>query len=477
MAPSTRHITWIAAAEAVALMAVAAAALMLLPAAEAMRATAALAVAYLVPRALCVRSHCATMAGRAVLLAAALVLAAIALPFLHHCTVACGASFAMPSLTGDASQYYDWALAHYDGSAVEPKVTFWGYSMLIIALWRVLGVSVIWPVAANVLATLVTIVLAGRLAARVAVTRPQRAATLAMAMTAVLAYFMSQGAQMLKEPWVYLAITLVAHSLLPGANSEQRTANSEQRGSLLPTPYSLLLMFALGCIILAAVRAKYVNFVLVGVVMMALAGRMRQWRYHAVLLLIALAGWVLGMAMTDHYTVVQQVNNVTGEGGMATMFAADGAYQQLMGDYFSYSVWQRMLHLPLACGVQWVIPFPWLPQDEPATWLSVAPRLRLGWYVLSGVVLYFYLFRSWRRGWSWAAWAWLPMVCAVAIAYMTGGTVSRYILPFQPWWMALAAVTVLTCWHRRSFGLFMVAYIVLMATVLALCHQAVIINP
>ena len=211
--------------------------------------------------------------------------------------------------------------------------------------------------------------------------------------------------------------------------------------------------------------------------MMALAGRMRQWRYHAALLLIALVGWVLGMAMTDHYTVVQQVNNVTGEGGMATMFAADGAYQRLMGDYFSYSVWQRMLHLPLACGVQWVIPFPWLPQDEPATWLSVAPRLRLGWYVLSGVVLYFYLFRSWRRGWSWAAWAWLPMVCAVAIAYMTGGTVSRYILPFQPWWMALAAVTVLTCWRRRSFGLFMVAYIALMATVLVLCHQAVIINP
>lgn len=472
MATVERHHTWLCAAELTALAALAAATLALLPWAEALRTTAALAVAYLPPRALYRRSGHCTAAGRAVLLLAAVGLSAIAVPMLYHATVASGATFRMPRLVGDASDYYNWALAHYDGSAVKPKVTFWGYSVLIIGLWRVLGVSVIWPVAANVMATLLSIVLTGHVAAAIAATRRRRTATLAMAMIAVQAYFMSQGAQMLKEPWVYLAIMLIALSLVPRPDREQGTANSEQRGSLITHHSSLITMFALGCFILAAVRAKYVNFVFIGLIMLAVAGRLRQWRRYGLLLAITLLCWWLGMAMTDHYTVMQQVNNVTGQGGMAGLFAPEGVYQHLVGDYFRHPVWHKLLLLPVTCSAQWVIPFPWLPQDEAATWLSVVPRLRLGWYVLSGTVIYFYLFRSWRRGWQWAAWAWFPMVCFAAIAYMTAGTVSRYILPFEPWWMAMAAVAVMGSWRQRQFRVFMAAYFVFMTVVLVISHHA-----
>ncbi len=468
-----RNLRWILAAELVALATVAAFTLWALPVLQAFQATTALAVAYIAPRWLYVSSaHCSRV-GRWVLLVAALWLAAIAVPFLYHCTVAYGASFQMPFLWGDARDYYEWALAHYDGSAVEPKVTFWGYSLLIIALWKVLGVSVIWPVAANVMATLFTIVLTGHVAARIVTSRQSRTATLAMAMIAVQGFFMSQGAQMLKEPWVYLAITLLAYSLVPTFGSCE-VSRGKRIGSSYITHY---LLFVLGCFILAAVRAKYVNFVFIGIIMLAVAGRMRQWRHYGALLVITLLCWWLGMAMTDHYTVIQQVNNVTGEGGMATIFAPEGAYDRLLGDYFHYPVWKKLLYLPLTCGVQWIIPFPWLPQGESASWLSLVPRMRLGWYVLSGVVIYFYLFRSWRRGWQWAAWAWFPMVCYVGIAYMTSGTVSRYILPFEPWWMALAAqpLSRLMSGNSGSKRLvwFVVAYVALMVVVLSLCYVAV----
>ncbi|MBQ9217235.1 MAG: hypothetical protein IJ160_03525 [Muribaculaceae bacterium] len=482
---------WLHAAEAMALLAVATGAAWALPTAQAAQMTAALVVAYALPCWIYARSRHSTPAGRAVLLAAALWLAAIAIVAVWQATVGSGASFAMPQLYGDASQYYDWALAHYDGSAVRPKVTFWGYSLIIVALWRILGVSIIWPVAANVLVTLLTIVLTGHMAARLVATRQARTATLAMAMIAVQAYFMSQGAQMLKEPWIYLAVTLMAYSLMPLPRSEKRETRSEKRETrskkretrsekretrseiILNSQFSILnysLLFALGCLLLAAVRAKYINFFIIAILLMAVASRFKQWQRYGALLAISLLCWWLGMIMTDHYTVVQQVNNVTGQGGMAAMFAPAGPYHRLLGDYFSYPVWQRLLHLPLTCAVQWIIPLPWLPDNAQPQWLSIVPRLRLGWYVLSGVVAYFYLFRSWRRGWPWMVWAGLPMMCYVGIAYITAGTVSRYILPFGPWWMTMAAATALSCWRWRPFRLFMATYVVLMAIVLAVCH-------
>lgn len=465
-------------AEVLALLAVAAGTLWAFPLLQAMQMTTALTVAYLVARSYYARCCHACMGGRVVLLLAALWLAAIAVPFVHHATLGSGATFRMPTLYNDAARYYDWALAHYDGSAIEPTVTFWGYPLMIVGLWRVLGVSIIWPVALNVMMTLLTIVLTGQLAARVVATDQRRTATVAMAMIAVQAFFMSQGAQMLKESWVYLAITLIAYSLVPLSRSEKQEARSkrqEARSKRQSRHYSLFIfhysLFFVGCFVLAAVRAKYVNFIFIAIVMLAVAGRLRQWRYYATLLMLTAVCWWMGMAMTDNYTIVQQVNNVTGQGGMDAMFPAQGAYHSLLGDYYHYPLWKKLLYLPITCGVQWVIPFPWLPAGSHASWLGMVPRLRLGWYVLSGVVVYFYIFVSWRRNLQWMAWAWFPMVCYVGIAYMTSGTVSRYILAFEPWWMVLAAVTVLTCWRQRSLRIFMGVYLLLVVTVLAICHQ------
>ena len=487
MTATRQHIKWCLAAELLALLLVAVVTCCCMPLAQAARMIIALAVAYALPCWFYHHGDHATPLGRGVLLVAALWLAAIAIPFVWQCTVGSGASFAMPDLCCDANDYYNWALAQYDGSAVKPKMTFWGYPILIVALWKVLGVNVIWPVVMNVMATLFTIVLAGRLAARLDYEHRERVATLAMASLTLMGFFMSQGAQMLKEPWVYLAMTLIAYGLMPASPpapvlSKRKTTSRHY--SLFIIHYSLI--YSLGCLILAAVRAKYINFLFIGLFMMLVAGLMspqlpegganrcspfRESGGLRLLLLFAITlfFWWLGMVMTDHYTIIQQVNNVTGENGMATIFAPEGVYQRILGDYFHYPVWKKLLYLPATCGVQWIIPFPWMPEGEHASWLSMVPRLRLGWYILSGVLLYFYLFRSWRRGWQWAIWAWFPMLCYVGIAYMTAGTVSRYLLAFQPWWMALSALTLLNCWRLRSFRLFMLAYLLAFAAILITC--------
>ena len=162
MTATRQHIKWFLAAELLAFLLVAVVTCCCMPLAQAARMTIALAVAYALPCWFYHRGDHATPLGHGVLLVAALWLAAIAIPFVWQCTIGSGASFTMPQLIGDANDYYNWALAQYDGSSVKPKVTFWGYSILIVALWKVLGVNVIWPVVMNVMATLSSALLSPR---------------------------------------------------------------------------------------------------------------------------------------------------------------------------------------------------------------------------------------------------------------------------------------------------------------------------
>lgn len=451
---------WMLGAEWMALVLLVIATQALFPWQEAVRSTVAFAVAYAVPRYAYRRSNLATTAGSTVLLAVAVWTITISIGYIYNSTIRNGASFQMPMLFNDSAKYYDWALNHYDGSVVEPKITFWGYPLFIVGLWKVLGVNIIWPVASNSLISLLTVVLTGRLAAVVCPARKQAATTLGMAFVSVQGYFISQGAQMMKESWIYLSMTLMALSLLMTMRASTQRQFTKS-----------VLLYALGCFILAAVRAKYINFMFIGLAMMALANGFRNWRHTGLLFIITLICWFLGMSMTLNYTVEQQVNNVTGNGGMDSLFSLHPTYYRLLGDYFHYPVWKKLFCLPLTCGVQWVIPFPWMSPSSPIGVVGLSQRFQLGWYVLSSIVIYFYLFQSWRHGWQWAAWSWIPMMCLVGIAYMTAGTVSRYILCFQPWLMSLAAFAVLRCGKQRSFLVFTAGYLLVTAIVLFWCYQ------
>ena len=70
-------------------------------------------------------------------------------------------------------------------------------------------------------------------------------------------------------------------------------------------------------------------------------------------------------------------------------------------------------------------------------------------------------------------------MCAAAVAFTTSGTVSRYILPYEPLFVTIA-VWVLLKYHesttphkknfRRSFILWCVAYAATVTIILTICY-------
>ncbi|MBQ7691569.1 MAG: hypothetical protein IJT30_10340 [Muribaculaceae bacterium] len=430
-----------------------------------------LAVAYAVPRAAYTTRSWCTTAGRWVLTTMGLAMCALAVLTVWECTVAAGLTTETPLLIADDGNYFRWALHHYDGRCAEPRVAFPGFPMLMLWSWRVLGVSVVWPIALNVLLTLLAVVMTAATTRRLlaGVTRQSDGwhATAALCMTAVLAYFLSQGLRVQKEAMVYLSITCIGYAL---AGMNNRHGGAERQ------PWRDAVLWAGGCLMLALARTTYLYFALIGLAVVGLP----RFRHHWRTLLAALALAAPAIALGNHlasYSVEGHLDIVRGGYYMQKAFLSGTTqqpYLDLIGDYFMQPVWRRLAILPLACCVQFVIPFPWVYTSP--TVLTVLPRLAWGWYAVGGMVLFYYLMQFTRGGrrLGIGAWAWWPAAIYVIIAYVVAGTVHRYVLPVELLGVPLA-VTVLARLRegewRRAFRRWALAYVLALATTLVVCHH------
>lgn len=396
-------------------------------------ATAALAVAYHVPRWFYARSRLATLAGHALLTGIALWLAVLALGFLWHSTAAEGRSMQWPHLDGDMANYYQWAVYHYSGQMPKPKITFGGYPATFLPLWWLMGQSLLWPVAMNVMLTLVALLLTSRMSVALLGTgvaaQERRVATWTIGLTGVLAFWLSQGTTLLKEPWTYVAVTLVGWALALAMRGGSRRRS--------------LWLFAAGALILAVVRAKYVNFLPIAIVLLMAADYRRHWRLAALWAVAVALCWALGLVLADYYSVGQQANNVVGNEVMARAFEAHGLRGEFVARYYAAPWWQRVLVLPFTTALQTVIPLPVPPREQWCEITSWLPRIQWGWYAVVVLAVFFYL-RRWRGSSRVVkCWTLFAPACIVAVAYMTAGMVSRYVLSFEPL-IAVAAVAWIT---------------------------------
>lgn len=112
---------------------------------------------------------------------------------------------------------------------------------------------------------------------------------------------------------------------------------------------------------------------------------------------------------------------------------AVGSYSSVIGDYYFRSQAERIAWLPVASVTQYLPPFPWnFTRDTYIAPTVVWAHLAFLWYIIGGMVCCWYALCSWRKQASgglgmWGVW-WA--VCYLGIAYMSGGTVARYWLPF-----------------------------------------------
>ena len=433
--------------------------------ADGLRITAAYLVAYLLPLFLLKRSRGSSNAAHAVLLLIAIFICTVAYDSLVTWTSIDGYSLQRPNVIGDARSYYKWAILDYEGSAEYNPGMFPGFPLMMVALWKLLGMSVIWPQAMNMMFTLASVVFTGMLTRRLLGPRtslaPRTLQLGAMLLMCLLPYYLVSGVTILKEAGTFLAFAMGGYAL------SSMAASDEERHNL----WRDLLILVLACALLAFIRPTFLYFMAVGVVVMALPQWRRDWLMSLFMLLVI----ALFMALGDYlasYSLNRQIEIVDGGWNMQRTF--NNHYNQsIVGFYFLYSPLHRLALLPMTMGVQFVLPFPvpWMPpyNDEPFL-LCYFSRMTYGWYLFGGTALFYCLFMSWRRHENIGVWAWWPVIVYVGLAYVMAGTMARYMLPFQP----LMVPMVLFVLYRLCQGHWRRAYAVWIITLLVVLMAALI---
>lgn len=438
--------------------------------ADGARITAAYLVAYLVPRFILSRARGTSLTAATILFLISSLLIAANYTNLLVWTSVEGYSLELPNLEGDARNYYRWALAHYDHRFAAPNVVYPGFPLLMVALWKVFGLSVIWPQAMNLMFTLTSVVLTGMTTERLLnhrVSVPQKALLSGgILLSCVLTFCLINGINILKEASTYLALSLAGYVLasMAGADNERDIRMRD------------LVLFVLACALMTLIRTTTLYFIALGVVIMTFPNWRRNWRTALMMLGVVLVFFVIGEYYSND-TFNRHSRIVNGGWHMQWTFAEEDAYRSLynyvIGYYYLYSPIHRLSLLPFTLSVQFIIPFPWLNHEDP-TFANYICRISYGWYLLGGISLFYYLYTWWHKRGSMGAWPWWPAVSYVVITYALAGSMTRYIAPFEPLFVPVAVFVLCRLREgrfRRAFTIWGICFVVLVAITLLLCLE------
>ena len=438
--------------------------------ADGTRITVAYLVAYLVPRIILSRAHGTSMAAIIILFLISSLLIAADYTNLLEWTSYEGYSLELPNVQGDARNYYKWALAHYDNRLTAPEVVFPGFPLLMVALWKMFGLSVIWPQALNLMFTLTSVVLSGMTTQRLLDHRvsvsPKRLLSAGVLLSCLLAFFLINGIILLKEASTYLGISLVGYVLASMAVSEK-----ERHHRLRD-----FMLFVLACALLTLIRTTTLYFIALGIVIMVFPNWRSNWRLALMMLGIVLFFFVIGEYYSND-TFIRHSRLVNGGWHMQWTFAEEDAYRSLynyvIGYYYLYSPIHRLSLLPFTLSVQFIIPFPWLNNEDP-TFANYICRISYGWYLVGGISLFYFIYTWWHKHGSMGSWPWWPAVSYVAITYALAGSMTRYIAPFELLFVPVAVFVLCRLREgrfRKAFVIWGICFIVLVAMTLLLCLE------
>lgn len=435
--------------------------------ADGLRITGAYLIAYLVPLCVLKRARGTSEAAHAVLFVLALLMVIVAWDCLVEWTKLDGYTLERPNLLSDARNYYKWALWRYDGSVESGRVVFPGFPLMMLGLWKVLGLNVIWPQAMNVMFTMTSVVLTGMTTRRLLTNRvlvqPRTLLIGGMLLMFLLCYYLMSGINILKEATIFLSVSMVGYAL------SSMVADDSERHRL----WRDVTLFVLSCVLMAFVRTTYLYFLIPGVVLMGLPHWRRDWVLSLCFLALIVVSLLVGNQFAA-YSLSQHAEIVGGGWDMQRAYELKQTYFEIVGYYFLYSPLHRFVLLPVTMTVQYFIPFLWNTQDVGSHLLNVVSRTNFGWYVLGGIALFYYFYLSWRRRERLGVWTWWPVIVFASMAFVTAGTTVRYVLPFQPFFVPVAIYVLCRLYEgrwRKPFIRWYAVYVVLVVVTLLVCLE------
>ena len=437
--------------------------------AEGVKITCAYLVAYLIPRITLTKARGTSTTALVILFALTVLLIAMEYRKLTIWTLFDGYSLEMPKLRGDSYIFYKWALSQYDGRVeCARRVVYPGFSYIMIGLWKLFGVSIVWPQAMNLSFTLSTMVLTGMTTRRLLTHRvqasPQSLIVGSMLLYCLLVYHINIGTCILKEASIYISMAMAGFALSAMA------ACDEERHRLGRD----IVLFVAACLLTALVRTTYLYFIALGVVVMALPQWRRDWKQAAILMAVLAAALLAGNYFAS-YSFGRHAEIVGGGWNMQRFYVKSDTqyfYRELLNYYFLYSPWHKLFMLPLTMAVQFIIPMPWAYGYQNL--LITISRMSYGWYFIGGTALFYYFYISWRRGQRLGAWPWWAAISFAVIAYIMAGSVARYVTPILPFFIPVAMFVLCSLkegrW-RKPFIVWAIVFVLLMTVALLLCLE------
>lgn len=426
--------------------------LLLLPGAPFASTLAQLVVPTLIATVVYRKLRSYTPAGEIALFAAAALMSIGLIANVHYFTTFSGGACDNPVLQNyDACTLWNHCNAHY---GIGDK--FVGgkglYGEITAALMHMFGHSIVVPLVMNMYLILSSLVMVSLIT--VNLTGSTRAAGYAVCATAAVCYLLTMGTVMLRDAWVIYGMALAGYGLTGKGR------------------YSWIAVIA-GAFIVSAIRTNWVWSIAIGIIIMHFAAQREQRRpAQSVLLLAAVVvAWLMPTLLyfttSFHGPFKAEVLN------QYYHFDHDQqkAFYQIVGNYFDFPLYKKILFLPITIIIQFLIPFPWnYMRDAIYGFSQVYAHVAYPWYAFAGAVLYFVCIG--RRGVSrklllftvWAA------ICWAIPCLLFGGTVSRYGLPAVALLAPCVGVVFAQQLHQLRFKRFALCYVLLLAVVLPTCY-------
>lgn len=365
-----------------------------------------------------------------------------------------GGTPAAPVLKNDdASMAWQQLMAVLTGTPSEVHPSRQGYGNFLALLTLGGTPAIDGLLCFNTLAILCTIVLTGAAAVAMAAINsnegstngsyPGAVAAAAMICIGGVCYFLAAGVILIKDAVCCLAMAAVVYALYG-------------RGRTIVAAVLIVLAMGICCM----VRPQMAVFAAMATAF-AYPYMSRDRRIYATaIVLVACGYYLLGSIMGYQQAPIDVADGTTNFDITVGNTRRLAAYSAVSAEYASLSIGGKLLRLPFSLAVQYLTPLPWAFGRDVVFGPSQAyAHLALPWYAVGGVLLYTLFFKFKAMPGAVRASLLAGVLATMATAFITGGTVSRYCLPWLPMMVPAAAWLIASgSWRSKSFKYWSIAY-------------------
>lgn len=359
----------------------------------------------------------------------------------------------LPELVNtDQHRYFYNALLLRNGITPQEPAYQFGYSYFILAIWKITGVTITPLLIVNQFAFLLTLLLTADITSKT-VKHPS-APTIAIILCASVCYLLNHSTLLLKESLVTLSLVCYASAMM--------NDNKFRRIKLISA-----------VLLLGLIRFHWLPYLLV----ITPAAYFSNKGYKKIItesLAVIIAVW------TGFYFIYENIAlNIITSTGIENSFVTDdnsrNAFWNIIGPYFDYPVWKKILLTPITAAVQVITPFPWNYGRDMiyglTQWYS---HIAYPWYAVFGLTAYFFVFCSWKKDCdaTLRAISFIGLLLWLVPVYLFAGSVSRYALPAVPLLIPCAAyVLAAKKYFTKTFRIWFGTYCLLIAATLIVIYN------